>query len=231
VVILRDNHVSIFSASNHKIDCNMGKGYKTFIAIGILSVLCMSCIKLVSENIIPIVFTGTPDTISTSLKVTVTNKSLSGVKNAIVSLYPSINDWYAHTNKIGASLTTDSAGTVTFKNLLTVKYYVYAELGCQNNLWSGYMLPQALVKDSTARFTTHIEPFGKLYYNNTTSSAYNVYVNGNLHVTLAAGESRYINMAAATYTIRILQIANVPKPDDRTFVGILNCGEIFSVPF
>ncbi len=89
----------------------------------IISGLCMLFITAMSFQIL----------LKTSLQIKVLNRLGSTVSGVEVKLYGNKDDYNAGKNQIGETQLTDKKGTVLFKDLKPVPYYVSAVKGKLNN--------------------------------------------------------------------------------------------------
>jgi len=77
--------------------------------------------------------------IKTRLTVIVLNKLGNPVKDAIVKIYLTKEDYQKKENEAATSQFTNASGKATFKGLEPTVYYIYAVKGDEDNKGSGFM--------------------------------------------------------------------------------------------
>jgi hypothetical protein len=169
---------------------------------------------------------------NTELELTVRDNLGNNISNALVSLYPSETDLINRTNAITSKF-TDSNGKVLFSDLTSMKYYWFAESGCQNNFNSSVTTITSIPANTRTSLNTIISGTGTLRFVNTSANPYKIFINGTYKFDVLGGQSKNLNYSSSgSYNLRVLQISGyLLYPTDQTYSGILYCGSTLTTTF
>jgi len=169
----------------------------------------------------------------TSLEITLLNDSGNTMTNASVKLYSSEEDMKNGTNQVGTTQLSNESGVVRFSDLSNIKYYWFAEKGCENNANSIFTTASPLTLNTNNEVNVIMSGTGNVRLESTSTNPYQVYINGVPVFEMSGGSTREIYfMPIGSYSIRILQLSGyLIYPTDETYTVILGCGHTKEVIF
>jgi hypothetical protein len=169
----------------------------------------------------------------TSLEITLTDYNTGLiVSGATISLFNNLTDFQNRTNAVDTKA-TGTNGKAKFTNLATLRYYWYAELGCENNSILPNSTSSVISNQVNNTVNAQIAKIGILKFVNNSSNPYKIYVNGVVVINSMAGNStQSATFTSGSYDIRVLQLSGYAvTPTDETFTGTLVCGGTLTTTF
>lgn len=200
---------------------------KISILVAILGIaLLSSCSK--TETSIP-----ENEPVTTTLELTILDDSGKPMQGAAVKLYSSKEDMTYEINQVSPHQRSDSDGKVEFTGLASIRYYWFAEKGCENNSCSAFTTDCFLSSDTINSVNVIMAGTGNLELQCTSENPYKVYVNGIPVFDLKGGASRDIQyMPTGSYSIKVLQISGyLTYPSEETYDIVLSCGKSEQIVF
>lgn len=92
-----------------------------------------------------------------SLEITVIDQYNNPVKEALVTIFDSQEEWAMRKNPLQAWKMTDDNGKVMFVNLLETNYFIYAEKDMLNNLKNEIKTADSLLKNQIRLIRIHVD--------------------------------------------------------------------------
>lgn len=171
---------------------------------------------------------------TTNLELALKDESGSAVSGATVQLFKTEDDWLNKTNAVAGPKSSDASGKVTFTDLTSIAYFVYAEKDCISNTFEGVQT-SPLTEKKTTQTTLALTGTGTLRFVNKTNNKHRIGINGVSMLDVAGNSSANLTLKKGRYTVRILQIENVfstTNPTDKSSDINLDCGQTtsFDIP-
>jgi len=177
--------------------------FKKLIGITFLLVLTLSSCRKDVQN-------------PTNLNIQVVDAYNNPIVNAMVTLYQSQYDYNNYTNQYATGY-TDGNGNVAFNNINANVYYysVYRNSDCSSNDFTSYYT-SSLNAGVTNNYEVAVNEIGYInFYNNSTSNAFQIYINGVYYYTLSAN-SVLKNVPELLGNCNI-QVQHIDGTDSQTF--------------
>ncbi len=170
--------------------------------------------------------------VTTSLKITITNNQGQTASGTTVYLYASESDWRADNNRKGTAI-TDGYGIAIFSGLSAIRYYWFAERGCENNSFGTAYTVNALAANKVNTTSSTIAGTGSIKLVNSSINPYKIFINGQEYIDMVGGTNKIIQYAAiATHTLRVLQISGYALyPTDKNYSVPVSCRATTTVTF
>lgn len=92
-----------------------------------------------------------------SLEITVIDQFNHPVKEALVTIFDSQEEWAMRENPLQAWKMTDDNGKVMFLNLQETNYFIYAEKGKLNNLKNEIKTAEYLLNNQIRLIRIHVD--------------------------------------------------------------------------